>query len=470
MQPKVSVIIPAYNQADYLGAAIQSVLDQTYQQFELIVVNDASPDHTRMVVQQFQDSRLIYIEHPENRHLAVTRNTGIRAASGEVIAFLDADDLFHPDKLQAHVRFLAQHPTVGVTYNARFEFYGQQQIFGLWRPPVTVTLADLVLGFPFAPSDMVLRREWLEQVNLFDESYVAYSEDLDINCRLGLAGCTFAGIDRPLNYRRHYRERIIRNVQERMTAAVQTLEKIFSDQRCPQAVTGLYHQALGITYLVWAYEALLQEDTALGQTLLRQALQQEPAFLQAAASELRSFFVTRSMQHGSELERFLHQVFAQLPDELAWLATARDAIIAQAYQQLAVQAVIWGRRQEADAFFAKAAQLQTPCSANCLAYITHQLLSYEQALGAPNTQRAIRTLLPYLTNLGYQCSAQALNSHVRAAQAFQQYTKGQYTAVPGAVIRAILGEPGYLMNRGMLAILAHSLTYAMLPPYQKHGV
>lgn len=469
MQPKVSVIIPAYNQADYLGAAIQSVLNQTYQQVELIVVNDASPDHTRTVVQQFPDPRLIYIEHPENRHLAVTRNTGIRAASGELIALLDADDLFHPDKLQAHVNFLTQHPTVGVTYNARFDFYAQQQIFGLWRPPATVTLTDLVLGFPFAPSDMVLRREWLEQVNLFDESYVAYSEDLDINCRLGLAGCSFAGIDRPLNYRRHYPERIIRNVQERMTAAVQTLMTIFSDQRCPEAVARLCHKALGITYLVWSYEALIQQDTALGQALLRKALQQEPAFLQADATELRSFFATRSMQHGGELARFLQLVFAQLPSELAWLVPTRDVIIAQAYQQLAVQAVIWARRQEADALFAKAAQLQTPCSADFLAYVTHQLLSYEQELGTQNTQRAIRTLMPYVAKLGYQCSAQSLNSHVRAAQAFQQYTQGQYTAVPGAVIRAMLGEPGYMMNRGMLAILAHALTYTVLPPDQKHG-
>lgn len=470
MQPKVSVIIPAYHQAEYLGAAIQSVLAQTYHLFELIVVNDASPDHTRLVVQQFQDPRLRYIEHPTNRHLAATRNTGIRAASGELIAFLDADDLFHPDKLQAHVSFLTQHPNIGVTYNARFDFYAQQQIFGLWRPPVTVTLADLVLGFPFAPSDMVLRRTWLEQVKLFDESYVAYSEDLDINGRLGLAGCRFAGLDRPLNYRRHYPTRMIHNVQERMTAAVQTLEKIFADQRCPQAVAGLYHQALGITYLVWAYEALIQEDTALGQALLRQALQHEPALRQPAATELRSFFVTRSMQHGSELDRFLHQVFAQLPAELAWLAPDRAAIVTQAYQQLAVQAAIWAREQEAEALFAKAAQVQTTCSANFLAYVTHQLVSYEPALGAENTQRAIRTLLPYLATLGYPYRAQAFNSHVRAAQAFQHYAKGHYTAVPGAVIRAMLGAPRYLLNRGMLVILAHSLAYAMLSPYQNHGV
>ena len=71
-------------------------------------------------------------------------------------------------------------------------------------------ISDLVLGFPFAPSDMVLRRAWAFEVGLFDESYVEFSEDLDINCRLALAGCKFASVDRVLNYSRHHSGRIIK--------------------------------------------------------------------------------------------------------------------------------------------------------------------------------------------------------------------------------------------------------------------
>ncbi|HRW06852.1 MAG TPA: glycosyltransferase family A protein, partial [Caldilineaceae bacterium] len=103
VQPKVSVLIPAYKQAAYLGAAIESVLNQSYHNFELIVVSDASPDHTDEVVARYPDPRLIFIEHEENQGLPAARNTGLRAATGEIFALLDADDLFHREKLAAHV-------------------------------------------------------------------------------------------------------------------------------------------------------------------------------------------------------------------------------------------------------------------------------------------------------------------------------------------------------------------------------
>jgi glycosyltransferase involved in cell wall biosynthesis len=94
--PTVSVIIPAYNGAEFLAATIQSVLDQTYSNFELIVVDDASTDDTSQVVQQFDDPRVKFIQHQENQGSDVARHTGLQASSGEIIAFLDQDDLFHP--------------------------------------------------------------------------------------------------------------------------------------------------------------------------------------------------------------------------------------------------------------------------------------------------------------------------------------------------------------------------------------
>src|SRR4051812_26242675 len=146
--PKVSVVIPAYKQAEYLGHTIQSVLAQTYPNFEVIVVNDASPDNTTEVVKQFDDPRLKYIIHEKNQMLPAARNTGMRAATGEIIALLDADDLFHPEKLETHVAYLAQHPEIGVTYNAHFDMDAQEKLLNLWRPPTEVSLADFVLGFP----------------------------------------------------------------------------------------------------------------------------------------------------------------------------------------------------------------------------------------------------------------------------------------------------------------------------------
>ena len=109
---EISVVIPAYNQAEFLREAIQSVLDQTYANFEIIVVDDASPDHTSEVVMQFDDPRVNLVAHVENRGLPASRNTGIRAARGELIALLDADDYFHPEKIETHVNYLENHPEI----------------------------------------------------------------------------------------------------------------------------------------------------------------------------------------------------------------------------------------------------------------------------------------------------------------------------------------------------------------------
>ncbi|MEX0760820.1 MAG: glycosyltransferase family 2 protein [Dehalococcoidia bacterium] len=99
--PLVSVITPTHNRAGLIGRAIKSVQNQTHQDWEHIIIDDASTDDTEAVVRAFQESddRIVYIKHPENRNGAAARNTGIRAAKGDYVAFLDSDDEFHPETL-----------------------------------------------------------------------------------------------------------------------------------------------------------------------------------------------------------------------------------------------------------------------------------------------------------------------------------------------------------------------------------
>ena len=158
--PKVSVIVPVYNGARYLGEAIESVLNQTFQDFELVVVSDASPDDSADVVRQFSDQRIRYLEHAQNRGSIAARNTGIEASRGDIVVFLDQDDVFHAEKLHTHVEFLARNPDIGLSYNSRFELLNESSrlIRTLWRPPRSVVLGDMVMGFPFGPSEMVIRR------------------------------------------------------------------------------------------------------------------------------------------------------------------------------------------------------------------------------------------------------------------------------------------------------------------------
>jgi len=109
----VSVVIPAYNSAQYLPDALRSCLAQTYQPIEIIVVDDGSTDNTRELVQDFPGVRYIY---HENRGVAVARNTGLYASGGEYIQFLDADDTLAPTKIERCMRAFAEHPEVGWVY------------------------------------------------------------------------------------------------------------------------------------------------------------------------------------------------------------------------------------------------------------------------------------------------------------------------------------------------------------------
>ncbi len=110
--PTVSVIMPAYGAERTISASIQSVLDQTFPDFELLVIHDCSPDGTRAVVEGLvrTDSRIRLIDNPRNLGVAATRNRGVALARGEWIAFLDSDDLWHPEKLSRQLSLLQEHP------------------------------------------------------------------------------------------------------------------------------------------------------------------------------------------------------------------------------------------------------------------------------------------------------------------------------------------------------------------------
>lgn len=113
---KVSIIIPTYNRADVLPASVESVLRQTYSDFELLLVDDGSTDHTESVINSIPDSRIRYLRLSENRGVAAARNEGIRQAAYDYIAFQDSDDYWKEDKLEKQMNFLTERPDAGLLY------------------------------------------------------------------------------------------------------------------------------------------------------------------------------------------------------------------------------------------------------------------------------------------------------------------------------------------------------------------
>lgn len=173
--PLVSVIIPTWGRAELVRRAIESVRQQTYRNVEILVVDDASPDETRDVVKRIADARIRYIRHEETRGAPAARNSGIRAAEGEYIAFLDDDDEWREDKLKRQFTVIDQYYAVlsGVLVNGKYP-----RVIGTRE----VTLADLQKGNRYPPSTLLVRTSAIREV-LFDES-LREGEDWDVYIRL----------------------------------------------------------------------------------------------------------------------------------------------------------------------------------------------------------------------------------------------------------------------------------------------
>jgi len=175
-KPKVSVIIITYRRPHYLQKAIRSVIHQPYSNFELIVVDDASGDNTQEVVQRFADERIFYVVHDTNLGEGGARNTGLRYASGDYVAFLDDDDEWEPEKLKMQVDVLESSPdNVGAVYTglARVDL-GSGEILDVKIPEVEGDIFQDLLHANFIPPSVILiRKKCLDHVGLFDVSIPA---------------------------------------------------------------------------------------------------------------------------------------------------------------------------------------------------------------------------------------------------------------------------------------------------------
>ncbi len=194
-QPLVSVVIPAYNRAHLIGRAIGSVLAQTYRNFEIVVVDDASTDNLAGALSHIAHPELRCIAHSHNRGAAAARNTGIAAATGEYVAFLDSDDVWYPQKLSVQVAAMRDQPpdVVGTVCAYDCVKTGQppRRIVPDWTPP-TFARAQL-LGCTCGPGTTLLcRRDIFAKIGPYDET-LRRLEDWDWLLRLAECGYRLLG-------------------------------------------------------------------------------------------------------------------------------------------------------------------------------------------------------------------------------------------------------------------------------------
>lgn len=201
-RPRVSVIIPCYNTAKFVAETLDSVFSQTYKDYEVVVVNDGSPDTVELeqVISPWRD-KIAYL-HTKNCGCAGARNNGIRASRGELIALLDSDDIWESTFLQVLVDMFEENPSIDVVYSNAVLFGDTdspgQTLMDMCPPQEEITFESILShrAWVFVVSCMV-RREVLVRVGGFDED-LRYAEDLDLWLRIAHGGFKFLPCSQPL--------------------------------------------------------------------------------------------------------------------------------------------------------------------------------------------------------------------------------------------------------------------------------
>lgn len=204
--PKVSVIIPTYNRAEFLRSAITSVLNQTYRDFEIVVVDDASNDNTREVVGSFNKGNICYVRHETNKGVTAARNTGVLNSNGAYIAFLDDDDEWLPQKLTRQMDLLRRSPLqTGAVYTGLLRVdHRSGKTIEEWIP---TKRGDLFNELCFencvgTASTVLLKKECFNTLGLFDED-ICFGEEYDMWIRVSKR-FLFECVNEPLvKYRVH---------------------------------------------------------------------------------------------------------------------------------------------------------------------------------------------------------------------------------------------------------------------------
>ena len=206
LNPFISVILPAYNAAEFLNESIDSILHQTYQNFELIIVNDGSTDNTQAIIEQYADPRIKCIQHDQNKGLVNCLNEAITLSKGEYIVRMDADDIAFNNRIQLQVAYLNEHPAVSIvgTHALFFEKDINAQLPNWELDLNTNTVSEIKKALAWENCIIhptVCIRSEVAKSLLYDVAQINY-EDYDLWMRAIAHNLIIAKINEPLLYYR----------------------------------------------------------------------------------------------------------------------------------------------------------------------------------------------------------------------------------------------------------------------------
>ncbi|MBD0302712.1 MAG: glycosyltransferase [Tolypothrix sp. T3-bin4] len=291
--PIISVVIPAYNSEKTIRDTIESVLQQSFKDFELIVIDDGSQDSTYQVVSSFSDPRVRVFSYP-NAGVSASRNRGITKANGEFLAFLDADDLWTPDKLEAQLRALEDNPQAAVAYSWTDYIDESGQFLHPGNHPTATgdVYSDLLVNdFLENGSNPLIRREALRKVGGFDESLCG-PEDWELFIRL--AACyPFVVVPRSQILYRLSINSISFNLTRQEAQCLQVIERAFN--QAPESLRHLKPLSIANLYQYLLFRGLarpLERQTALAAArCLWHSVKYDPSLLRRRSRLMLIIFV-----------------------------------------------------------------------------------------------------------------------------------------------------------------------------------
>lgn len=282
--PAISIILPTYNRAYVLGRAIRSILNQTFQDFELIIIDDNSKDGTEELVRSIVSEKIKYVCQKEKTSPAIARNRGIQLAKGRYIAFQDSDDEWMPDKLERQFADLEKAPPeVGVSCSG---FYRVINNVKTYMSPASVIRTEgkifsSLLKRPYGwPQTVLVKRECFDKAGLFDEHFNVW-EDYELLLRLSKC-YDFKYIDEPLVIIYPQPDSVSQNQNTYITASRQLLEKYFEDIRQDKGLLRWYYFRIGD---LLCHDGKLKE----GRGYFLKSIEENPKDLKAACAFLLSF-------------------------------------------------------------------------------------------------------------------------------------------------------------------------------------
>jgi len=232
--PIASVVLPYYNSERFLGAAIESILDQSFVEFELLLINDGSTDNSREIAASYKDARIVLIDNSENKGLIYSLNTGIEQAKGKYIVRMDADDISMPERIKKQVAFMDANPGIGAAGCSYYSFSERsvKKVYAIEEPEVLRTL--LLFNSCLCHPATIIRKAILDEHHIRYNPAFPNAEDYDLWIQISKVSKLSNVKDFLFKYRRH----------EKQVTALQRKEV----KETAQAIRKKYFAHLGFTF------------------------------------------------------------------------------------------------------------------------------------------------------------------------------------------------------------------------------